>query len=249
MSSPTLSEVVKSKAIDFLKQNPDGLHWSELLRRIKKVIEKDYKQFSDSAVAAALIRIYDKNPDDIFYKPTRGLWCLSEFRPKVSGPQITPIGKDKSRFYAPFADWLTHELEDVTRAITIGGNLFKDRWGTPDVVGKRESKHTDIVKGVTEIVSAEIKTDTREIITAFGQACAYLLFSHKSYLVVPRQTPDEEISRLDSLCQIFGIGLVTFDTASPETPDFRILTRAVRHEPDLFYTNKYMILIEKELFL
>jgi hypothetical protein len=56
------------------------------------------------------------------------------------------------------------------------------------------------------------------------------------------------LDRLDSLCQIFGIGLVKFDATSPAAPNFDIVTRAARHEPDLFYTNKYMALIEKELF-
>ena len=42
-----------------------------------------------------------------------------------------------------------------TRAIPLGGNLFRDKWGTPDVIGKRESRISDIVKMPTEIVSAE----------------------------------------------------------------------------------------------
>jgi hypothetical protein len=65
---------------------------------------------------------------------------------------------------------------------------------------------------------------------------------------VPSKSSDEDLDRLDSLCQIFGIGLVTFDTTAPSSPDFRVMARAARHEPDLFYTNKYMALIEKELF-
>ena len=136
----------------------------------------------------------------------------------------------------------------MTHAISLGGNKFKDKWGTPDVIGKRESKRSDIIQGATEIVSAEIKTETYQLVTAFGQACAYKLFSHKVYLVVPKQASNEEISRLDSLCLIFGIGLVTFDADTPAAPDFRIQTRPARHEPDLYYTNKYMLLIEKELF-
>jgi hypothetical protein len=189
------------------------------------------------------------------YKPSKGLFRLLKFKPTESATQETfpqppiPVGKIKEdAFYAPFAEWLTNEIEDVSHAIPLGRNRFKDKWGTPDVIGKRESKRRDIVKGPTEIVSAEIKTDTLQLVTAFGQACAYTLFSHKVYLVVPRQSQDEEISRLDSLCQIFGIGLVTFDTDSPATPDFRIMVRPARHEPDLFYTNKYMAYIEKELF-
>jgi hypothetical protein len=116
------------------------------------------------------------------------------------------------------------------------------------VIGRKESLRSDLIKGPTEIVSAEIKTDTNQLITAFGQACAYKLFSHKAYLVVPKQADTEELSRLDSLCQIFGIGLVTFDATQPDAPDFRILVRTSKHEPDLFYTNKYMARIEKELF-
>jgi hypothetical protein len=97
-------------------------------------------------------------------------------------------------------------------------------------------------------VSAEIKMDGAQLVTAFGQACAYKLFSHKAYLVVPRQSPEEEIQRIDSLCQIFGIGFVIFDAEKPSAPDFEIRVRPARHEPDLFYTNKYVALIEKELF-
>jgi hypothetical protein len=165
----------------------------------------------------------------------------------IVAPQALAKIKEED-FYAPFADWLKNEIEDVTHAISLGGNAFRDKWGTPDVIGKKESKRSDVIKGSTEIVSAEIKTDAAQLITAFGQACAYKLFSHKAYLVVPRQAADDEISRLDSLCQIFGIGLVKFDANSPSAPDFDIVTRAARHEPDLFYTNKYMALIEKELF-
>ncbi len=44
----------------------------------------------------------------------------------------------------------------------------------------------------------------------FSQACAYRLFSHRSYLVVPKQAHADELARLDALCEIFGIGLVTF---------------------------------------
>jgi hypothetical protein len=34
-------------------------------------------------------------------------------------------------------------LEECTKAIQLGGNTFKDKWGTPDVIGKRESRKSD----------------------------------------------------------------------------------------------------------
>src|SRR6266849_6634974 len=49
-------------------------------------------------------------------------------------------------FYQPFADWLVNEMEECTKAIVLGGNRFRDKWGTPDVIGKRESKRSDIIQ-------------------------------------------------------------------------------------------------------
>jgi hypothetical protein len=37
-------------------------------------------------------------------------------------------GKAKEEdFYARFADWLKNEIEDVTHAIPLGGNKFRDK--------------------------------------------------------------------------------------------------------------------------
>ena len=106
----------------------------------------------------------------------------------------------------------------------------------------------DIVKASTEIVSAELKTDTKDLITAFGQACSYKLFSHKSYIVIPKNSPQDDISKLDALCLIFGIGLVLFDNSNVNEPQFEIRVRPLKHDPDMFYVNKNMRLVEKELF-
>jgi len=86
------------------------------------------------------------------------------------------------------------------------------------------------------------------LITAFGQACSYKLFSHKSYIVVPKSSSQDDISKLDALCLIFGIGLVLFDNRNANEPQFEIRVRPLKHDPDMFYVNKYMGLIEKELF-
>ena len=67
-------------------------------------------------------------------------------------------------------------------------------------------------------------------------------------LAVPTQAPPDDLARLDSLCQVFEIGLVLFDANKPKDPAFTIKVRARRLEPDLFYTNRYMKLIEAELF-
>jgi hypothetical protein len=250
MSSTKVTERIKTKALELLEQHPDGLRYSELHA---KILATD-SGFNPSTINGCIWNLDALFPQMV-YKPSKGLFRSTKFRQadtEESEPPpsvAVPTGKVKEEnFYKPFAEWLKNEIEDATHAISLGRKIFQDKWGTPDVIGKRESQRSDIIKGPTEIVSAEIKTETAHLVTAFGQACAYKLFSHKVYLVVPNQSQREEISRLDSLCQIFGIGLVTFNAESPATPDFRILVRPARHEPDLFYTNKYMALIEKELF-
>ncbi|MDR0275676.1 MAG: hypothetical protein LBI48_10160 [Burkholderiaceae bacterium] len=250
MQSKKVTERIKDKAFELLQQHPEGLRYSELRNKIQEFDPA----FNGNTINGSIWNLEIAFPDKV-YKPSKGLFRLLAFKNQEQGAPATPgslalaASKIKEEdFYAPFADWLKNEIEDVTHAIPLGGNIFKDKWGTPDVVGKKESRRSDVIKGPTEIVSAEIKTDSNQLITAFGQACAYKLFSHKAYLVVPGQSADDEISRLDSLCQIFGIGLVTFDATKPANPDFRILVRPSRHEPDLFYTNKYMMRIEKELF-
>jgi hypothetical protein len=126
--------------------------------------------------------------------------------------------------------------------------LFGDKWGTPDVIGIRKSRESDVVKFPTEIVAAEVKIDTRTLITAFGQTCSYRIFAHRSYMVVPRLSPTEDVARLESLCMALGLGLVLFDAQDASNPNFTIRVRAARTEPDPFYANRNLKLIENRLF-
>jgi len=106
---------------------------------------------------------------------------------------------------------------------------------------------TDIIKQEIEIISAEIKTSIKQLITGFAQACSYKLFSHKVYLVIPEQSDPEELARIDSLCYLYGIGLVLFNCTDPATPNYQIKHRAQRSTPDIFYINKY-INMKKDFF-
>jgi len=155
---------------------------------------------------------------------------------------------DEDVFYPLFATWLTDVLEETTQAIVLGGDAFKDSWGSPDVVGKAESRRSDIIKSPTSIVSAVMRIDSACLVTSIGRACSNKLFSHKSYLVIARNISREDLDRLYSLCLVFGIGLVTFSKESHTQPDFQLLVHATKHEPVLFYTNEFVAKIEKELF-
>lgn len=244
----TNREQIIQKAIEILKNNPQGVRYSEIVRYIKGLLP-------DIPVGTIHGTVWDldvKKSDEI-YKPDRGLFRHVSFRGKeeIDKPSLNVIEKKSIKeqdFYTSFADYLVGDLEDCTKAIPLGGNKFKDKWGTPDVIGKKESRRTDIIKHETEIVSAEIKTNDSDLITAFGQACAYKSFSHKVYIVVPKSASDEDKSRIESLCLIFGIGLIFFDSTNKENPAFEIRVRPLKHEPDTVYINKYIKLIVSDLF-
>jgi hypothetical protein len=191
-------------------------------------------------------------PDEI-YKPARGLFRHVKFRETEVESDIRAVetARDRSgeeEFYRSFAEYLVAELEECTRAIPLGGNRFRDKWGTPDVIGVLCPKQSDILQFSAEIVSAEVKTDSSALITAFGQACSYRLFSHRVYLVIPAFVPESELARLDALCRVFGLGLILFDAETPEEPNYQIRVRATKHEPDMFYANRNLKVIEDELF-
>lgn len=42
--------------------------------------------------------------------------------------------------------------------------------------------------------------------------------------------------------------LILFNAKDPQQPPFKIRVRAAKHEPDMFYVNRCMRLIEDQLF-
>ena len=252
--SISITEQIRQIALDTLANRPEGIRYSDLKREILKI----NSSFNPNTISGETWDLEATYPDQI-YKPDRGVFRLLKFKENVATqpdeqPTTTPSKTSKKKaikeedFYQPFADWLVNELEECTNAIGLGGNIFKDKWGTPDVIGVRESKRSDIIQFPTEIIVGEIKTDTNGLITAFGQACAYRIFSHKSYIVVPNNSQIEDITRLDTLCRQFGIGLILFDNQNVEDPNFEIRVRAIKNEPDMFFVNKNLKQIEDKLF-
>jgi hypothetical protein len=243
----TRTEEIKSTALKILQSNPSGIRYADLVRKIAE----ELPHIPVNTIHGNVWNLETRLPVEV-YKPARGVFRHVVFRDEeVIEEQKPPAEVERIReevFYRPFADWLVNETEECTKAIPLGRNKFKDKWGTPDVIGKRAPRASDIIKFPIEIVSAELKVDTRDLITAFGQACSYKLFSHKSYLVIPRNSPEADISRLDALCLIFGIGLVLFDSSNPNEPQFDIKVRPLKHDPDMFYVNENMKWIEDELF-
>jgi len=174
-------------------------------------------------------------------RPEKGLYILKKYFKESEIKDEARKEIKEEDFYKPFADYLVNDLEECTKAIPLGGNKFQDRWGTPDVIGTYRILGLGHIQPPIEIVSAEIKIDIGQLITSFGQACSYKLFSHKVYLAIPKEANGADIKRVESLCLKFGIGLILFDRNDKENPAFEILTRAIKNEPDYFYLNKYLL--------
>jgi len=250
---PTQQQKIIQKIKEILENSPRGVRYSDLV----KAIQKELPQVNINTIHGTIWRLKQKidggEIKDIS-RPEHGLYILSKY---LKDNQQVGIEKEvgidfpikeivEEDFYKPFADYLVNDLEECTKAIPLGGNKFQDRWGTPDVIGTYKILGMGGFQPPVEIISAEIKIDTNQLITAFGQACAYKIFSHKVYLVIPKQARSFDIKRVESLCLKFGIGLILFDKTNRDNPNFEILTRAVKSEPDYFYVNKYLRILEAE---
>jgi hypothetical protein len=177
----------------------------------------------------------------------RGIWALTQSggsQDAESPPRIERVshkdGPHEEDFYQPFADWLI-EHEVCTSASPLGGKQLPGKWGTPDTVGIERVSERYLYRSnnIISFVSAEVKISQngRDIIEAFGQACAYLHFSHKVYLVLPRGISLSDDKRIRSLCGLIGLGLVFFDPARKKKPDFQSILQPVAREPDVFALN------------
>ena len=70
-----------------------------------------------------------------------------------------------------------------------------------------------------------------------------------AYIAVPRNANPNDLKRLDALAGVVGIGLVKFNAEDPESPEFQVMVRAAKHEPDYYYTNDVLGNFKKQLWL
>lgn len=240
----TITEKIIKKAIEIFKKASSGVRYSELVRYINEELPEENINNIHGALFSFKQKI-DKGEIKEIIRPERGYYIFKENLETEDLIKETK-GVRENDFYQSFAEYLVDDLGECTKAISLGGNRFQDRWGTPDVLGVYDFNKTDPIQPQSEIISAEIKLDINQLIIAFGQACSYKLFSHKVYLVIPKDA-EKDILRVESLCQKFGLGLILFDKNNFKNPTFEIRTRAQKSEPDYFYVNKYLRLLGDDL--
>lgn len=74
MNKSTITGQINTKALELLEQFPEGLSWSELLRKIK---ESD-PRLHPKTINGCIWKLIGKYPDQV-YKPSRGLFRLKKF--------------------------------------------------------------------------------------------------------------------------------------------------------------------------
>ena len=239
----TQREKIIKQAREILENSPKGIRYSDLIRSISEALP-DTKVNTIHGTIWAFKQKIDRGQVKDVVKPEKGFYILKKYLKEGEKEEVDSKEISEELFYKLFADYLINDLEECNKAVPLGGNKFQDRWGTPDVIGTYRVLGIGQIQPPVEVISAEIKTDINQLITSFGQACSYKLFSHKVYLVIPKDARIQDIKRIESLCLKFGIGLILFDRNNKENPEFQILTRAAKSEPDYFYLNKYLRLIE-----
>ena len=73
MDELTITSQINKLIFKLLKENPKGLHWSELLKKIKE----DSPNFHPKTVNGCVWKLLERFPDKV-YKPSRGLFRLKD---------------------------------------------------------------------------------------------------------------------------------------------------------------------------
>ena len=221
---------VQAEALKIIRSHPGGIRFTTLVN----TIVENHPETPRNTVNGSVWNLHTLRPHEV-RKPSRGLFQPAQATQEIEEPRGPKVLE--SDFYESFGEWLKSELDEVTDVVAVGGAGFRTKWGTPDVLGVYKPLASNLVKFPIEIVSAEVKVNPQEAITAFGQAAAYRLFSSKTYIAMTSRIAEDDLSRLESLCMLFGVGLVLFDL-NPKSPNYRIRMRAQRFSADMFYVNE-----------
>ena len=221
----------------------EALSLMEGAARNSEVIQKVVELYPDTkpASAGSVLSDLKAREPELFAATERGWVALAEkgeeatVDEQVPDELSDPLEKD---LYEPVKRFLLTD-EIVTRAEVVGSSRNNKKWGNPDLFGIIAPTASDLYKFGSEFVSFEVKRDLTQLIVAFGQAASYRLFSHQSYLVIPRDEKHAEYRRVDALCELFGIGLIDFVLAGDE-PTFRLRLRPRTQVPNPSYLNDFL---------
>ena len=241
----TKEQEVIVKAAEILKGKPGGLKAKDL----KIELQKCLPSVKHNTIEGYVWKL-DKISNGQISKLRRGFFVLKEYQSETNetvGLDSKDIEFHEDRdsishlpeepFYPKFAEYLK-KIHECNKAVPSGSNRQGKKWENPDVMGWYSE--LTFASQQLVLVSGELKTSSRwdDIVTGFGQAASYLLFSHKSYLAIPRQTNQDDKRKIEALCVILGVGLLFFDNNNVDDPKFEVGNRPIRREPDIYFLTK-----------
>ncbi len=239
-----ITKNIRDKAYEFIQNSPDGIRYSELVAKIRN----EFPKYKEGTIAVQVTDL----PSSTDYGRSIERVDRGIYKPKSagsSGKVISASGttrtavRNEEKFYAEFARFVRDDLVECTHAVKYGNNRLQNdkKWFNPDIVGFYHAGLAGTYQRAPDIVTGELKTSTayKDAIEGFAQAAAYRLFSHKSYLALPKEMSSDDIDVVESLCIQFGLGFVLFNRRDPQNAQFTLRNRALWHEPNIAYLNKY----------
>ena len=224
-------EDIRNKALEVLGR-PEfklGIQISALVRKVEAETGE-----KENTCWGSLYDLPRTLPDRVS-KPRRGLFILKENEKCLNVEEEPSSNKNEEDIYEPARQYLLGQGE-CTHAVVIGGNIFGKKWGTPDILGAIRADSDAVYQPPLEIIAVEIKDAGYSPVEALGQAMAYKLFAHRTWLVLPK---DKDIDRIEGIAMSANIGLVSF-TAEKGGPRFVTLNRPTTGHPDFTEVNKIL---------
>ncbi len=121
---------IQKLAKSIVAENTGGIRYSVLVDKISQ----QHPETPKNTIHGAVWNLDAIFPNEIT-KPSRGLFTLlakAENEPVAveSTEQIAAGVKFKeSEFYEPFAEWLKNDLDEATKAVSLGGAGLKSKMG------------------------------------------------------------------------------------------------------------------------
>jgi len=233
---------IRKKAIEILgrPEYKAGLRFSLLVDKIAEETGDNLNTINGSTY-----NMPNEMPDSIA-RPQRGLFILKKNLNYVSEKENETSDKYSDAFkeesvYEPVKEYLLGRSE-FTHAIVIGGAIFGKKWGTPDIMGAIRVSSDAIYQPPLEIVAVEVKGNNYSPVEALGQAMAYKLFAHRTWLVLPES---DDIDRIEGIAMSANIGLVVFNYKNGQFI-FETLNRPITGNPDAEEVNNILNVLKEK---
>jgi len=228
---------IRKKAFEILSRPEfkSGIRFTTL---VKKVVSETGE--NENTCNGSLYNLPKELPEKIS-RPYRGLFILNEnekFLKDVVEQNFEQKPNSKiteNDIYQPARDYLLSR-EECTHAVLIGGSMFGKKWGTPDILGAIRADSDSVYKPPLEIIAVEIKDGGYSPVEALGQAMAYKLFAHRTWLILP---DDSDLDRIEGIAISANIGLISF-SKEKDGFEFVTLNRPAAGHPDFAEVNNIL---------